>query len=104
MAKRIENNSNHIVCERIVKKVGISKVDLVTIVNAYFEEMSIMLSEGESINIRNFGTFLTRKRKEMKSHNIHKMKMTISPSHYFVKFSPAPKLKERVRKELKVIE
>ncbi|MBI5026645.1 MAG: integration host factor subunit alpha [Nitrospirae bacterium] len=53
----------------IYEKVGLSKKDAIGIVEVLFETMKGILSEGESIKITGFGTFLVRKKGARKGRN-----------------------------------
>ncbi len=55
--------------DRIYEKIGLSKKEATAIVETLFDSMKSILSEGESIKITGFGTFLVRKKGERKGRN-----------------------------------
>lgn len=48
--------------DKIYEKVGLPKKEAVEIIETLFDSMKNILSEGESIKITGFGTFLVRKK------------------------------------------
>lgn len=55
--------------DRIYEKVGLPKKEAAEIIETLFESMKSILSEGESIKIAGFGTFLVRKKGARKGRN-----------------------------------
>ncbi len=55
--------------DRIYEKIGLPKKEASAIVETLFDSMKNILSEGESIKITGFGTFLVRKKGERKGRN-----------------------------------
>jgi integration host factor subunit alpha len=55
--------------DRIYEKVGLSKKEASEIIETLFATMKSVLSEGESIKITGFGTFLVRKKGSRKGRN-----------------------------------
>ncbi|MBI4838037.1 MAG: integration host factor subunit alpha [Nitrospirae bacterium] len=55
--------------DTIFEKVGLSKKESMDILETLFDSMKAILSEGESIKIAGFGTFLVRKKKARKGRN-----------------------------------
>jgi integration host factor subunit alpha len=55
--------------DRIYEKVGLSKKEAAEIIETLFTTMKSVLSEGESIKITGFGTFLVRKKGSRKGRN-----------------------------------
>jgi integration host factor subunit alpha len=55
--------------DRIYDKVGLPKKEAAEIIETLFDSMKNILSEGESIKIAGFGTFLVRKKGPRKGRN-----------------------------------
>ena len=55
--------------DRLYEKVGLPKKEATSIVETLFNSMKNILSEGESIKITGFGTFLVRKKGERRGRN-----------------------------------
>ena len=55
--------------DKIYEKIGLSRREAVDIIETLFDSMKGILSEGESIKITGFGTFLVRKKSARKGRN-----------------------------------
>ncbi len=55
--------------DKIYEKIGLSRKEAVDIIETLFDSMKGILSEGESIKIPGFGTFLVRKKSARKGRN-----------------------------------
>jgi integration host factor subunit alpha len=55
--------------DKIYEKIGLSRKEAVDIIETLFDSMKDILSEGESIKITGFGTFLVRKKSARKGRN-----------------------------------
>ena len=55
--------------DRLYEKIGLPKKEATAMVETLFESMKSILSEGESIKITGFGTFLVRKKSSRKGRN-----------------------------------
>jgi integration host factor subunit alpha len=55
--------------DRLYEKVGLPKKEATSIVETLFDSMKNILSEGESIKITGFGTFLVRKKNARRGRN-----------------------------------
>lgn len=55
--------------DKLYEKIGLPKKEATSIVETLFDSMKSILSEGESIKITGFGTFLVRKKGSRKGRN-----------------------------------
>ncbi len=55
--------------DKIYEKVGLSKKEAVEIMEILFDSIKNILSEGESIKVTGFGTFLVRKKSARRGRN-----------------------------------
>lgn len=70
-------------------KTGIPKVDILVILETYFQEVKQTVFEGENVSVRGFGTFTTQLRKAKLGRNIKANTEVNIPEHYIPKFKPA---------------
>lgn len=82
--------------DAIIDEFRISKFDAVEVVETFFEELSEALSEGESVRITGFGTFVVRQKKERMGRNPRTMEPAIITSRKSISFKPSPYLKKLV--------
>jgi DNA-binding protein HU-beta len=73
----------------IHNKTGIPKVDILIILETYFQEVKQTVFEGEDVAARGFGTFTTQLRKRKKARNIRAKTEVYIPEHYIPKFKPS---------------
>jgi integration host factor subunit alpha len=55
--------------DKLYERIGLPKKEATSIVETLFDSMKNILSEGESIKITGFGTFLVRKKGSRKGRN-----------------------------------
>lgn len=70
-------------------KTGIPKVDILVILETYFQEVKQTVFEGENVSVRGFGSFTTQLRKAKKGRNIKAKTEVLIPEHFIPKFKPA---------------
>ena len=70
--------------------------DIALAVNTLIEQMSAMLSSGERIEIRGFGSFCLHFRPPRKAHNPKTGEKLVTNPKYVVHFKPGKELRERV--------
>ncbi len=85
----------------ISEKTGISRVDVLIILEEFFEEVKKTLSEGENVYVRGFGSFVVKERAAKKGRNIQDGTTVMIPAHCVPYFKPADVFKERVKKGMK---
>lgn len=84
--------------DKIYEKVGLPKKEAVEIIEILFDSMKGILSEGESIKIAGFGTFLVRKKSARKGRNPKTgMELQIS-QRKVITFKPSLQFKAAVEK------
>jgi len=82
----------------IADKTGIPKVDVLVTLEAMFKEVKETLSNGESIYIRGFGSFITKKRAAKIGRNIKKNVAVEIPEHFIPAFKPSKEFVAEVKK------
>lgn len=73
----------------IANKTNLEKVAVQQTIEAFMESVKTSLVNGESVYLRGFGSFTTKKRAEKTGRNISKNTTIIIPAHYIPSFKPA---------------
>ncbi len=84
--------------DRLYEKIGLPKKEATAIVETLFDSMKNILSEGESIKITGFGTFLVRKKGERKGRNPKTGEELKIEQRIVVTFKPSLQFKSLVEK------
>lgn len=87
---------------KISEKTGIEKVAVQTAVEAFMNAVKQSVSEGQSVYLRGFGSFIPKKRAEKTGRNISKNTTIIIPAHYIPAFKPAKIFVDKVKKSVPV--
>jgi DNA-binding protein HU-beta len=85
----------------ISQKTGIEKYVVQVTVEQFMKTIKNALTQGESVYLREFGTFQVKKRKAKLARNIKKNTFLVVPAHYVPHFKPSKIFMERVKKNLK---
>lgn len=81
---------------RVCEKTGISKKEAKMIVEATFESITDMVTEGNKLTIVNFGVFEKKKRSRKKGTNPVTGEHIFIPEKYVANFRPGEMLKKKV--------
>lgn len=73
----------------IANKTNLEKVAVQQTIEAFMESVKSSLAKGESVYLRGFGSFTTKKRAEKTGRNISKNTTIIIPAHHIPAFKPA---------------
>jgi len=73
----------------IANKTNLEKVAVQQTIEAFMESVKNSLAKGESVYLRGFGSFTTKKRAEKTGRNISKNTTIIIPAHHIPSFKPA---------------
>ncbi|MDO8282275.1 MAG: integration host factor subunit alpha [Thermodesulfovibrionia bacterium] len=84
--------------DKIYETVGLSKKEAAGIVELLFDNMKNILSEGESIKITGFGTFLVRKKGARRGRNPKTGEEMQIEQRRVVTFKPSLQFKSLVEK------
>lgn len=84
--------------DKIYETVGLSKKEAAGIVELLFDNMKNILSEGESIKITGFGTFLVRKKGARRGRNPKTGEEIQIEQRRVVTFKPSLQFKSLVEK------
>lgn len=73
----------------IANKTNLEKIAVRQTIEAFMESVKSSLAKGESVYLRGFGSFTTKKRAEKTGRNISKNTTIIIPAHFIPAFKPA---------------
>jgi DNA-binding protein HU-beta len=90
------------VIAEISDKTGIDRGDVSTVVEAFFNVVKANMSEGENIYIRQFGSFVNKRRAEKVGRNISKKTSILIKEHYIPSFKPSKTFLEKIKASDKV--
>ena len=82
----------------IHEKTKLDKSTVLSVVESFMRVVKDSVSNDESIYLRGFGTFGTKKRAEKKARHIKAKKSIIVPAHYIPSFKPSKTFSDRVKK------
>ncbi len=82
---------------QIAEKTGVSKVDVLVTVEAFFKEVKDTLKSGENIYVRGFGSFILKKRAAKVGRNIKRNLAIEIPEHHIPAFKPAKEFMQEIK-------
>jgi DNA-binding protein HU-beta len=89
------------IIDLIAKGTGLTKVETSAVVEGFLSTIEYALQKGQRVEIRGFGTFCLRERREKRVANPKTGKVMHIPHRIVPDFKPSPQLKEAVIKGLK---
>lgn len=84
--------------DKVYEKVGLSRKEAVEMIETLFSSMKSILSEGESIKITGFGTFLVRKKSSRRGRNPKTGEEMEITARKVITFKPSLEFKSVVEK------
>ena len=84
--------------DKVYEKVGLARKEAVEMIETLFSSMKSILSEGESIKITGFGTFLVRKKSSRRGRNPKTGEEMEITARKVITFKPSLEFKEVVEK------
>jgi len=86
----------------ISEKIGVEKIDVQAVMEAFMKEVKDSLSNDENVYLRGFGSFIVKERAEKTGRNISKNTTIIIPAHNIPAFKPAKVFVEQVKEQVAV--
>lgn len=86
----------------ISEKIGIEKIDVLAVVEAFMKEVKDSLGKDENVYLRGFGSFIVKERAEKTGRNISKNTTIIIPAHNIPAFKPSKVFIEQVKNSVEV--
>ena len=81
----------------IAEKTGLQKVEVLAVLEGFMHEVKGSVSEGESVYLRGFGSFIVKRRAEKTGRNILKNTTIRIPAHSVPAFKPAKVFVDNVK-------
>ena len=81
----------------ISEKIGVERVDVQAVVEAFMQEVKSSLSSGEDVFLRGFGSFIVKQRAQKTGRNISKNTTIIIPAHNVPAFKPSKEFVNKVK-------
>ncbi len=90
------------IVRNISEKLGTEKNETQKIVEAFMDEVKDVLTHGENVYLRGFGSFIIKTRAEKTGRNISKNTSIIIPAHNIPAFKPSKSFVEDVKNNVPV--
>ena len=84
------------IVNEIAKSTGIDKIEVLTVVESFMEEVKKAMIGGEEVFLRGFGSFIIKERAEKTARNISKGTSISIPAHKIPAFKPAKTFMSKV--------
>tara|TARA_B100000927_G_scaffold209140_1_gene170024 strand:+ start:879 stop:1175 length:297 start_codon:yes stop_codon:yes gene_type:complete len=81
----------------ISDKIGIEKVEVHAVLEAFMKEVKNSVSNNENVYLRGFGSFVVKSRAKKTGRNITKNTTIIIPAHNIPAFKPAKVFLDQVK-------
>ncbi len=85
----------------IAKGTGLTKIETAAVIDGFLATVSYALQQGNRVELRGFGSFFLRERKEKHVPNPKTGKMMIIPHRVVPDFKPSLQMKNFVAKSMK---
>ena len=85
--------------ERVAEKTGLTRTDVMVVVENFLEQIKKTLEEGSNIEIRGFGTFKVKARKARKARNPRTGEEVPVPDRKVPVFKPSNEFKAVIVKQ-----
>ena len=85
--------------ERVAEKTGLTRTDVMVVVENFLEQIKKSLEEGQNIEIRGFGTFKVKARKARKARNPRTGEEVPVPNRKVPVFKPSNEFKAVIVKQ-----
>jgi len=83
----------------ISNKIGIEKIDVQAVIEAFMSEVKNSVSSEEDVYLRGFGSFKIKQRAEKTGRNISKNTTIIIPAHKVPVFKPSKAFANQVKEK-----
>jgi nucleoid DNA-binding protein len=85
--------------EKVAEKTGLTRTDVMVVVEGFLEQIKKTLEEGQNIEIRGFGTFKVKARKARKARNPRTGEEVPVPDRKVPVFKPSNEFKAVIVKQ-----
>ena len=84
----------------IAKGTGVDRSTVLSIVEAFMDEVMTSMTEGKNVYLRGFGSFVVKKRAAKAARDIQNETTIIIPERYVPTFKPSQYFSEKLRNNL----
>ncbi|MDR1762399.1 MAG: integration host factor subunit beta [Dysgonamonadaceae bacterium] len=84
----------------ISKNTGISRTNVLAVVEAFMDEVMKSMNGGKNVYLRGFGSFVVKKRAQKAARHIKNETTIIIPERYVPTFKPSSYFSEKLRTSL----
>lgn len=85
----------------IAEKTNVPKVDVLVVMESFFNEVKEAMADGKNVYIRGFGSFVIKRRAEKVGRHIKANKSITIPEHFIPTFKPAKVFVDHVKTNVK---
>ncbi len=85
------------IVSEIVKKTGVEKTQVQTIVESFMDSVKDSMASGSNVYLRGFGSFIIKKRAEKVARNISRNTTITIPEHNIPAFKPAKSFAAKIK-------
>ena len=85
------------IVSRIIEQTGVEKATALAVVESFMEQVKNALTDGESVYLRGFGTFLIKQRAAKTARNISTNTTIIVPAHSMPTFKPSTEFASKIK-------
>jgi DNA-binding protein HU-beta len=86
------------IVSKVAKSTGVEKITVQKTLEAFMESVKSSLAKNENVYLREFGSFIVKKRAQKTARNITKNTTLIIPEHFIPAFKPAKVFLTKVKK------
>ncbi|MDR0230916.1 MAG: integration host factor subunit beta [Dysgonamonadaceae bacterium] len=84
----------------IAKNTGVDRSTVLSIVEAFMDEVMASMTEGKNVYLRGFGSFVVKKRAAKAARDIQNETTIIIPERFVPTFKPSQYFSEKLRNNL----
>jgi len=84
----------------IAKSTGVDRATVLSVVEAFMEEVMSSMTEGQNVYLRGFGSFVVKKRAAKAARDIQNETTILIPERFVPTFKPSQYFAERLRSNL----
>jgi len=89
------------IVNQISENTGIEKATVRKALEAFVETVKESLTDGRNVYLREFGSFIVKKRAEKVARNISRNTIVIIPEHFIPSFKPSKTFVAQVKERVK---
>ena len=88
------------IVNEVAKATGLEKQNVQRVVEAFMDAVKTSVAKDDSVYLRGFGSFTTKKRAQKTARNISQNKTITIPAHYIPAFKPSKTFLNQVKENV----